>query len=172
MINLENENTQPETKNNNMLIFGGVIAAVIIIGGAVLLMNSNSSTTTATPSTTTRAAQTPTLPQNTAVATASALPSGSATSASVKTINLEGKNYTFNPKEIKVKKGEKVKVVLKVADMQHDFVVDELNARTKVGKTGETVEVEFTPNIAGEFEYYCSVGDHRAKGMTGTIIVE
>jgi plastocyanin len=34
------------------------------------------------------------------------------------------------------------------------------------------VEVEFTPNIVGEFEYYCSVGDHRAKGMTGTIIVE
>lgn len=56
--------------------------------------------------------------------------------------------------------------------MTHNFVVDELGVKTKTIKGGEEDVVEFTPDAAGTFEYYCSVGEHRAKGMKGTLIVE
>ena len=32
--------------------------------------------------------------------------------------------------------------------------------------------VEFTVDKTGTFEYYCSVGQHRANGMVGNLIVE
>ena len=32
--------------------------------------------------------------------------------------------------------------------------------------------VQFTADQVGEFEYYCSVGTHRADGMYGNFIVE
>lgn len=44
--------------------------------------------------------------------------------------------------------------------------------KTKVINGGETDTVEFTPDKAGSFEYYCSVGKHRAMGMKGTVTVE
>ena len=56
--------------------------------------------------------------------------------------------------------------------MMHDFVIDELNVKSEIIKSGETGEVEFTPDTIGEFEFYCSVGQHRANGMVGTLIVE
>ncbi len=157
-----------------MLMIGGVIGAVVIIGGAVLLMSSKSSSTAPSPvaNATVTATVQPVSATVSPIATSSATPAGTAKATTVKTITLEGKNYKFTPKDIKVKKGEKVKVALKVMDMQHDFVIDELNVKSKIGKAGETVEVEFTPNKAGEFEFYCSVGNHRAQGMSGTIIVE
>lgn len=54
----------------------------------------------------------------------------------------------------------------------HDFVIDELNVKTKIVKDGESETVEFTPDQTGTFEFYCSVGQHRQMGMKGTLIVE
>lgn len=88
------------------------------------------------------------------------------------TIKIEGGGFYFKPNEIRVKKGEKVTVELKNAGGMHDFVIDELNVKAKLTKTGETATVEFTPTKAGEFEFYCSVADHRQKGMKGVLIVE
>ena len=89
----------------------------------------------------------------------------------VTTIDMTGSDFSFDPSEINVKVGEKVRVVLKAVDMPHDFVVDELDVRTDIAQQGETVEVEFTASEAGEYEYYCSVGQHRANGMVGTLTI-
>ena len=89
----------------------------------------------------------------------------------VKVIKIEGGSFYFKPNEIRIKKGETVKIVLTSMDMMHDFVVDELNVRTNIAKAGDTTEVTLTPEIAGEFEFYCSVGNHRAQGMVGTLII-
>ena len=86
-------------------------------------------------------------------------------------IEVSGANFRFNPSTITVKKGQKIKVVFKANDMQHDFVIDKLDVRSQVVTAGNTTEVEFTPTEAGEFEYYCSVGNHRAQGMVGTLTV-
>ena len=53
----------------------------------------------------------------------------------------------------------------------HDFVIDELNVKTKEIGAGKTDTVELTPNEVGTFEFYCSVGNHKQMGMKGTLIV-
>ncbi len=90
----------------------------------------------------------------------------------VRTINVEAGSFYYTPNEIRVKKGEKIKLVLNSVDMMHDFVIDELGVKIPVTKGGSSATVEFTADTAGTFEYYCSVGQHRASGQIGTIIVE
>lgn len=90
----------------------------------------------------------------------------------VKTFEIEGGSFYFKPNEIRVNKGDKVKIVLNSVDMMHDFVIDDLNVRTEIIKSGDTGTVEFTADKAGTFEFYCSVGQHRQQGMTGELIVE
>lgn len=100
------------------------------------------------------------------------LPGGSMSQGEIRTIAVEGGAFYYKPNEIRVKKGEKVKVVLSSKDMVHDFVIDELGVRTAVIKAGDTGTVEFTADKAGTFEYYCSIGQHRKNGMVGKLIVE
>lgn len=95
----------------------------------------------------------------------------SATSGAVREIKVLGANFKFDPAEITVKKGEKVRLTLKGGDMLHDWVVDELGLATAKIKAGEVTSIEFTPTKVGTFEYYCSVGSHRAMGMVGNLIV-
>ncbi len=87
-------------------------------------------------------------------------------------IMVSGKNFEFDVKEIRVKKGEKVTIHFESADGFHDFVIDGYNVRTEKLKTGGMQMVTFVADKAGTFEYYCSVGSHRANGMVGKLIVE
>lgn len=93
-------------------------------------------------------------------------------SADATEIVVSGSNYKFDPTTIKVKKGQKTRIVFKDTQGMHDFVVDELNIRTTVIQTDQEDFVEFTPDNTGSFEFYCSVMTHRAMGMKGTIVVE
>ena len=90
-----------------------------------------------------------------------------------KEIVIEASEFKFSPATLTVKKGEPIKLTLKnVGKMPHDFVVDELGIRTKKIAGGDTDTIVFTPEQAGVFEYYCSVGSHRAMGMVGKITIE
>jgi nitrite reductase (NO-forming) len=55
--------------------------------------------------------------------------------------------------------------------MSHDFVIDELGVQSDKVNNGETATVQFVADKVGTFEYYCSVGNHRAMGMVGKLIV-
>ena len=90
----------------------------------------------------------------------------------VKVVNIEGGAFYFKPNEIRAKAGETVKIVFTNAGRIHDFVSDELSVQSSKISVGETTEVVFTPQTPGTFEFYCSVGNHRAMGMKGTLIVE
>lgn len=90
----------------------------------------------------------------------------------VRTVTVEAGSFYYKPDVIRVKKGEKVKLVLNSVDIMHNFNVDELKIKVPVTKSGSTSTVEFTATTAGSFEYYCSVGQHRANGQVGTLIVE
>lgn len=87
-------------------------------------------------------------------------------------VELAGFNYGYSVEEIRVKQGDLVKIVLTSTDGFHDWVVDEFAAATQKVNTGGVTEVEFVASEAGTFEYYCSVGQHRALGMVGQLIVE
>ena len=96
----------------------------------------------------------------------------STTTSDLKVFTVEAKNYSFIPATITVKKGDKVKITLTGAEGLHDFKIDEFNVATKRITGGQTDSVEFTADKTGTFEYYCSVGNHRAMGMVGKITVE
>jgi plastocyanin len=88
------------------------------------------------------------------------------------TVTVEGGEFYFKPNEIKVKVGQTVKIVFNDVQGSHDFVIDEFNVKTPQIKDPNTAEVTFVADQAGSFEYYCSVGKHRAMGMKGTLVVE
>jgi len=90
----------------------------------------------------------------------------------VKVFSLNAFNFGYSQKEIRVKKGDRVRIELVSTDGFHDWVVDEFGAATTKINTGEKTVVEFTIDKVGEFEYYCSVGRHRELGMVGKLIVE
>ncbi|OGY88992.1 MAG: hypothetical protein A3B30_02780 [Candidatus Komeilibacteria bacterium RIFCSPLOWO2_01_FULL_52_15] len=89
-----------------------------------------------------------------------------------KTFNITARNFSFSLKEIRVKKGDTVTINLSNSDGFHDWVLDEFNARTKQIGVGSSDSVTFVVDNTGTFEYYCSVGQHRAAGMKGNLIVE
>lgn len=89
----------------------------------------------------------------------------------VRVFTVSGKPFSFSPATMSVKKGDTVRIVFKNTEGTHDWVVDEFNARTKILKAGEEETIEFVADKAGSFEYYCSVGQHRAMGMKGTLTV-
>lgn len=91
----------------------------------------------------------------------------------VKSFTVEGSNFKFSVPEIRVDKGDTVKVTFVNKEGTHDWVVDGISsARTKQLQAGESETVTFVADTAGTFEYYCSVGQHRALGMKGNLIVE
>jgi len=99
-------------------------------------------------------------------------PSSSADQANVKEFTITGNNYSFSPANFTVKKGDKAKVVFKNVDGFHDFKIDEFNVATKKISAGQEDVVEFTADKSGSFEFYCSIGNHRAMGMKGILMVE
>lgn len=94
-------------------------------------------------------------------------------SAAVKTFDVTGTPFKFEPNEIKVKKGDRVKINFKNAEgMLHDLTIADLNVRTKQIPAGQTDSVEFVADKAGTFDFICSVPTHADKGMLGKLIVE
>lgn len=89
-------------------------------------------------------------------------------------IEVSGKEFSFSPSTISVKRGDKVRIVFKnVGKMTHNFVVEELDIRTSEIAPGETDTIEFTvPDDGSSLTYYCSVGSHRVLGMEGKFSVE
>ena len=74
--------------------------------------------------------------------------------------------------ELRVKQGDTVRIEFTSTGGFHDWTVDEFNAATDRVNTGATATVEFVAGEKGTFEYYCSVGNHRAGGMKGNLVVE
>jgi plastocyanin len=93
-------------------------------------------------------------------------------SGDAKEVVIDGSNYKFVPDTIRVKKGEKTRIVFKSTEGMHDFRVEDLRIATAVIQDGKDDFVEFTPDKAGSFEFTCSVGNHKAMGMKGTLVVE
>ena len=65
------------------------------------------------------------------------------------TINLTAKNFEFSQKEIRVKLGDTVKVVLTSEQGFHDFVIEEFDAATEQINQGQTSEVTFVADQSG-----------------------
>lgn len=87
-------------------------------------------------------------------------------------VSFNASNFTFGTEEVRVKKGTDLTFLVTNDSGFHDLLIDELDVNTGIIPEGETVEVSIPTDTAGEYEFYCSVGNHRAMGMKGTLIIE
>ena len=95
---------------------------------------------------------------------------GGTTPAAVE-FTISATSFSFSPATLTVKKGDYVSITFVNDGGYHDFVLDEFNIRTPQLQSGQTALLGFPADKVGSFEYYCSVGNHRAMGMTGTLTV-
>ncbi len=138
-------------------LVGGVIVLVVIGAGGVLI-NSNSKLKSQ-KSETAKVVESPT-------------PTPEVVSGKITEVTVEASNYKFAPAAIKVKQGDTVRLIFKSTGGIHSLVIDQFGVQTAQLGEGEEEEVEFVADKIGTFEYYCSVGNHRAQGMKGLLVVE
>ncbi len=147
--------------NKNTLIVVGTVALIALV--VVVMRNSNTVAPSPAPFPATASEVLPLNPPP-------PVPEGGSTSTP-KEFTVEAKNYSFTPPTMSVKKGDTVRITLKNTGGMHDLRIDEFNAATKRIKSGEQDIIEFVADKTGTFEYYCSVGSHRAMGMKGMLTV-
>lgn len=168
----ENAPQQTPSSSKTVPIIIAVVA-ILAIGGIGIAMTQKK-TTTPTSSTDPGANQTEIPPTTKPTETGAMMKKDNAIteSKSTKTFEVSAKNFSFTPSTIKVKQGDTVKIVFKNTEGLHNFIIDEYSVATKQIQDDSEETVEFVASKKGDFEYYCSVGNHRAMGMTGTLTVE
>jgi cytochrome c oxidase subunit II len=101
-----------------------------------------------------------------------AAPPQSQGAGQVHEIQMTAKKYEFSPDPIRVKNGERVRLVITAIDHDHGFKLEAFNVEQKL-KKGVPTTVEFTADKAGTFPFKCSVHCGIGHGrMKGTLIVE
>lgn len=165
----ENTSAPAPQKSNMGMIIIGVVVLALVGGGIAYFASQNKSKQPAG----TQVPQEQTATQ----APQEGAPTGSSDTTmqktgETKTFIVSGKSFSFTPNEIRVKKGDTVKITYKNTGGFHDFTLDEFNVKTPQIQSGQTADIEFVADKAGTFEFYCSVGNHRAQGMKGNLIVE
>jgi len=88
------------------------------------------------------------------------------------TFDITWENYAYSQDKIIVNKGDTVTINFSSTAGFHDWVVDAFDAATAKVNPGTATKVTFVADEVGTFEFYCSVGNHRAQGMIGSLVVE
>jgi len=78
----------------------------------------------------------------------------SAAGTDTERIALSASKFEFSAKEIRVRRGRPVTLVLQTTDFAHGFSVPDFQVRVDL-IPGRTVEVTFTPDKAGRFDFLC-----------------
>lgn len=160
---------------------GLLVAVIALVGGGIWYIGEShgggenlssavgNATTTMSTSTITTGTITTTTPTSTI--STSTRTGVATTTASVKSFTITGSNFSFIPTTITVSKGDRVRITLKNTGGLHDLKIDAFNVATAKLNGGSSETIEFVADKAGSFEYYCSVGNNRALGMKGTLVV-
>lgn len=85
----------------------------------------------------------------------------------IRTINISANRFIFSPKEIRIKAGEKVKLVVDNIDFEHNIIIPALG----IASTNEAI---IQPDKIGRYTFFCAnflcgEGHH---DMEGFIVVE
>ncbi|MCH6554070.1 MAG: cupredoxin domain-containing protein [Acidobacteria bacterium] len=90
----------------------------------------------------------------------------------VREIRMTAQKYRFDPQEIRVREGERVRLLITALDRKHGIRIKEFGVKTVLEKGKETV-VEFVAERVGEYKFKCSVRcGWRHGSMKGKLIVE
>lgn len=90
----------------------------------------------------------------------------------VKEFTLTAKQWSFDPEEIRVKQGDKVRLKISSVDVEHGFFLPDFDVNVKL-MPGKEKTVEFTADKKGEFTFFCNVlcGTGHSD-MNGKLVVE
>lgn len=97
----------------------------------------------------------------------------------VQVVNVEVHSYYYKPSRIVVRAGQPVELVVHFKNLivPHNLTCDHPAAGINVDVSAgflsfhRVKRVRFTPKAPGEYRFYCNVGSHMMKGMTGTLVV-
>jgi cytochrome c oxidase subunit II len=84
------------------------------------------------------------------------IPKAWAAAETPRRVEITAHRFAFDPGVITLKKGEPVLLILKSSDVPHGIRFKDLGVDLKVSKGG-TGQVQFTPDIVGEFVGHCIV---------------
>ncbi len=161
-----------------------IIVAVVIIVGLGSWFYFRGPAQTSAPVDNTSTVQTNTNPNTTTSNPNNGTTSGNSTTTVNTNVNVNvdvgttkeftvvATNFSFDTKEIRVKKGDKVVINFSSQNGSHNFSIDQYGIKSNILGGNESQKLSFTADRAGTFEFYCSVGNHRAMGMKGNLIVE
>jgi plastocyanin len=118
---------------------------------------------------------TPGTPSTTRPPSPTATPSRTAT-PSGRTLDVVARDFSFSPTTLRAALDEVL--IIRLANQgqgTHDieFELDDSRVESSDRVTaGQSTEISFyAPAVAGRYNYYCTVGDHRARGMSGVLEV-
>ncbi len=95
-----------------------------------------------------------------------------APSAEPRVIEINVKNWQFDPNVITVKKGEKVTLKIAGTEGTHGFAVPGLGINISVA-AGQKVSLTLLTDTTGEFEFFCSIPCGPGHpDMRGKIVIE
>jgi len=98
--------------------------------------------------------------------------SGQQTTGEIKEFTITESNFRLNPETITVNKGDTVRITVVSDEGTHNLFIEEYNERTSTLSTGNSDVIEFIADTKGTFDIWCEIGNHRAQGMEGTLIVQ
>lgn len=94
----------------------------------------------------------------------------SAVAADAGEIDVDAGDFAFAPDEIMITAGEEISIAITATDIEHDFVVDEVDFHVHADP-GETEAGALRIDEPGTYTAYCSVPGHRDNGMEATVTV-
>lgn len=178
--NNQGQETQTEAKYkfNPILIVGLIVVVVVIVVG-FLLFGRQQATTPTTPTSQQRQTtqQVPATPgsdvEETVVKEDGDVMEEEGAVMEAREIVVDGDEFSLSPASISVKAGEKIKLTFNnVGAFPHNFTVLGLGVATETIGAGQSDTIEFTVEEGGTYTTFCSVGNHRAQGMEGTLLAE
>ncbi len=143
-----------------------IIVLLVIVGGYFILRGGyqapvpSAPTSTETAPTPTKAEETGQTPQE-------------FRSPAIKEVTVIGTEFSFNPSNISLEAGERVRIIFKnQGRAPHNLVIEGLGIATRTIGGGQTDTIEFTASSSGVYTFFCSVFGHRTAGMEGTLNVK
>ena len=87
---------------------------------------------------------------------------------------LEATEFEFSPAKVTVERGEHEFQIVNRGEAEHALEIHTPAGEVETDRVapGETATVTAKLSETGTYELYCPVGDHRQRGMEGSVTVE
>lgn len=101
-------------------------------------------------------------------------PAGPTTRLAIDAVEADG--LSFSEQSLQVQAGTLTLAMTNPSDakLEHAIAIEGGNGASRAGSTAGPGELSVVtvPLVAGDYTFYCPVGDHRRDGMEGTLVVE